>query len=255
MLFQSLEGNCIAPLFAQKQNTINFLPGIPTAEKQIEKEPFSILAHEVRNPLSAISLSLEMLEPILTNADQKFYVDIIRRSYLRIDSLINLLLKSGMGEKTVKKEESIHLLLDDVIEIAADRIALKNISVLKNYTANDFNIKMNEPKMKIALTNIIVNAIDAMPFGTGVLQIITKVTAGKFQVYINDNGCGIKKEHLKNIFEPYFTTKPNGVGIGLALSHNIFISNGVQVNVESEEGSGTCFTLSFDNFSLNHPLS
>jgi signal transduction histidine kinase len=66
-------------------------------------------------------------------------------------------------------------------------------------------------------------------------------------IRIEDNGCGIKKENLENIFQPYYTTKPNGLGVGLALSYTILKANGADVIIESQEGLGTCFSLSFNN--------
>jgi signal transduction histidine kinase len=99
--------------------------------------------------------------------------------------------------------------------------------------------------MKIALTNIIVNAIDAMS-QKGELKIITKSIERKYAIQIEDNGCGISREDLKNIFKPYFTNKPGGLGLGLAATCDILQSNHVGVFVESEEGKGTRFILLFD---------
>jgi C4-dicarboxylate-specific signal transduction histidine kinase len=100
--------------------------------------------------------------------------------------------------------------------------------------------------MKIALTNIIVNAIDAMTTGKGQLTLITKSIESRYVVMINDNGCGISKENLKNIFKPYYTNKPSGLGIGLAATANILRSNNIRVNVNRRETKGTCFILLFD---------
>lgn len=106
---------------------------------------------------------------------------------------------------------------------------------------------MNEVKMKIALTNIIINAIDAMTAGKGELRLVAKSTNGKYRIQIADNGCGISKVNLKHIFKAYFTNKPNGLGLGLTKTYEILRSNHVWANVESEEREGTCFTLLFED--------
>jgi signal transduction histidine kinase len=105
---------------------------------------------------------------------------------------------------------------------------------------------MDMPKIKIALTNIIINAIDAMPSNGGELRLGTKLIKGRCAVSIQDNGIGISKENLPMIFDPYFTNKQNGVGVGLAATKDILQSNKVGVRVESLIGHGTRFILLFD---------
>ena len=202
------------------------------------------LVHELRNPLTNIKLSVELLEFASTDDKWKTFLDIIRRSNMRISDLINDLLKNKQDEVEVDGH-SIHQLLDEALELASDRISLKNIVVIKKYE-QDCKLTLNGPEMKIALTNIIVNAIDAMTTGKGQLTLITKSIESRYVVVINDNGCGISKENLKNIFKPYYTNKPSGLGIGLAATANILRSNNIRVNVESRETKGTCFILLFD---------
>ena len=204
------------------------------------------LTHEVRNPLTNITLAVEMLKRLIRDDAQKLYLDIIMRGSLRINSLVNELMKYQQPEIEEVKKYSIHQLLDEVVDMAGDRLSLKNIVLKKDYAVRDFEIALDRPKMKIALTNIIVNAIEAMNPGTGVLGLVTKKINGKYVLYITDNGCGISQENLKQIFRPYFTSKPGGMGIGLAATYDILRSNHVEVNVESAEGDGTKFTLLFE---------
>ena len=98
----------------------------------------------------------------------------------------------------------------------------------------------------MALTNIIVNAIEAMSSKNGELNLITKFIDGRYAIEIGDNGCGISKEDLKDIFKPNYTNKPGGLGLGLATTYDILQLNHVGVNVESERGEGTRFTLLFE---------
>ncbi len=208
--------------------------------------PFaSFLVHELRNPLTNIILTIHLLESKIMVNDDGLYIDIIKRSSERINQLINDILKEQEKDKIQSEKHSIHQLLDEVIEMAKDKIILKNIVVEKSYSRHDMKIKMDRPKVKIALTNIVINAIDAMSSGIGVLKLGTKSIKGKYAVSIQDNGCGISKENLPLIFNPYFTNKPGGMGVGLAATHDIFQSNHVGVKVESEVSEGTRFILLF----------
>jgi len=209
-------------------------------------QSISALAHEVRNPLTNINLAIGLLESAIKDDSLKPYLDIIMRSSGRITDLITELLKNQQPDEVRPEKQSIYQLLDEVLEMAKDRIRLKNIMVRKDYAAHDCKIELNRPKMKIALTNIIVNAIDAMRADTGELRLVTKTFRDKYVIQIEDNGCGISKLNLKSIFKPFFTKKPGGLGIGLATTYDILQSNHVKVNVESKEGKGTQFILLFD---------
>lgn len=221
---------------------------VPVSVKKNKKDLTQFtpaIAHELRNPLTNIQLSVEMLQTVIKDDKLKTFLGIIMRSSVRINDLIVELLKYNQDE--VQSEKcSAHQLLDEALELAKDRLDLKNISVRKNYK-QDCELVLNRPEMKIALTNIIVNAIEAMTTGKGQLKLATKSVKNKYGILIQDNGCGISKERLKKIFKPYFTTKPTGLGVGLAAAYSIFHSNGVRVNVKSKEGKGTRFILLFDN--------
>ncbi len=103
----------------------------------------------------------------------------------------------------------------------------------------------DEEKIKIAILNIIINAIEAMTEGIGELTIEIKKESGKLQLTIKDNGCGISDENLQRLFEPYFTAKRNGMGLGLATTLNILQSHKAEVEVQSKMNEGTSFILSF----------
>jgi signal transduction histidine kinase len=220
--------------------------------KIVEKKPdqfASALAHEIRNPLTNINLAADMLKSTLITDDQKIYLDIITRASARINNLTADLLAYYQTDEVLVENYSVHQLIDDVLATTIDRIKLKNITVRKYYTLLDAKILVNKQNMKMALTNILINAIDAMSSKNGELSLITKSMNGKCIVEINDNGIGISKENLKNIFKPYFSNKPGGMGLGLSTTLNILQSNHVAVNVQSEEGSGTTFILSFKKIS------
>jgi len=217
---------------------------VPVLLKDIPAQIASVLAHEVRNPLTNINLAIKMLESCIKDAEAKVYLDIIMRSSTRINTLVTELLQNQHTDEGHTEKHSIHGLVDEVLAMAEDRIRLKNIIVSKEYAAQDYNIALNKPEMKIALTNIIINAIDAMLSG-GELKLITKSIDAKFILLIEDNGCGIGEENLKSIFRPYYSNKPGGMGLGLATTHDILRLNRVRVSVESVEMEGTRFSLMF----------
>jgi C4-dicarboxylate-specific signal transduction histidine kinase len=167
------------------------------------------------------------------------------RASLKINTLITELVRYQQPERIHSSKYSMHQLLDEVLLMAADRLSLKNIIVSKNYAIGDYKKTADRPRMKIALTNIIINAIDAMKKQNGRLMLTTKLTDGRYSIQIEDNGCGIDTESVKHIFKPYFTSKEDGLGIGLAAVQNILKANKVRINVESEKGTGTKFTLAF----------
>jgi signal transduction histidine kinase len=206
----------------------------------------SALAHELRNPLTNIILTVHLLESKILDNNDRLYIDIIRRSSGKINDQINDLLKGQKMDEIQTEKHSIHQLLDEVVEMAKDRLVLKKVMVKKNYAPYDLKVKMNKSKLKIAFTNIIINAIDAMPSEKGELRLCTKLIRGRHAVSIQDNGCGISKENLPFIFNPYFTNKPGGVGVGLAATKDILLSNQIGVKVESMVGEGTRFILLFE---------
>jgi signal transduction histidine kinase len=204
------------------------------------------LAHEVRNPLCTIKLAAELLNQSSLDEEQREFADIIIRGSERIKELINNLLVSARSEETAFDLYSMSQLLEEALIMTKDRMLLKNITVSKQYTETECSVRVDKEKMKIALINIIINAIDAMPSEGGELKLITKSTCDRNTVEIQDNGIGISKEHLKSIFKPYFTNKAGGIGLGLSVTLDILRANDAFVDVRSEEGAGTSFILSFD---------
>ncbi len=204
-----------------------------------------MLAHEVRNPLTNVNLSAEQLESELEDEDLKFYTDIIKRNCGRINDLITKLLQSSRPGEFPLTSGSLHEALDQTLANAHDRLKLKKIRVDKNYEAEDIQIGMNADMLEIAILNLITNAIEAMPEGSGMLTITTRNVDQEVQVLVADNGSGISEENMAKVFEPYFTDKKSGMGIGLASTLNIVQAHGGRIDVQSEEGIGTVFTLSF----------
>jgi len=233
----------IAPVYPQSIDLFKTL--VPVKSRPAGPGQLAFLAHEIRNPLSTINLSAEMLKSVITNEEQKMFLDMIVRGSMRINDILTDLHATFRANETASEEYSIHQLLDEVLSMAEDKIMLKHITIRKDYDTKDSKIVLNRPQMKIALTNIIINAIDAMAADKGELTLVTKSTDHSCVVQIEDNGCGISPDNLKNIFKPYFTNKPDGLGLGLATTQYILRSNYVRLHVKSVETKGTSFFLAF----------
>jgi signal transduction histidine kinase len=195
-----------------------------------------------------------MLQAVASNDMQKAYLEIITRASLRINGLINDLVRQEQPEHLHTTRYSIPALLDEIILMTADRLLIKNITLTKMYTSRDYTKRGDRAAMKIALTNIIINAIDAMKIEKGHLKLFSHYQGGKYIIQIMDNGCGISEGNLKHIFQPYFTSKKDGLGIGLSATHDILKKNKVGIQVTSQPGIGTKFTLSFPRECLVFPV-
>ncbi len=205
------------------------------------------IAHEVRNPLTNINLATEHLRseiPPASETDVLF--GMITRNSNRINELINDLLNSTKAAQLNFTKININDIMNQSLGFAQDRIDLKKIKVIKNYTEDLCPIFADIEKINIAFLNIIVNAVEAMEGGKGVLTITTENKDNRCVAIISDNGKGMDKESLLKIFEPYFSTKEKGSGLGLTNTQNIILNHKGNIYAESEEGKGTSFNISFD---------
>ena len=200
------------------------------------------IAHEVRNPLTNISLATEQLQD-MNNQESSMLLEMISRNSLRINQLVADLLNATKAMQLDIKDVSINKLLDDTLEMAADRIELKHIKVVKKYSEKICGIAVDNEKIKIAFLNIIVNAIEAMEKDNGIIQVRTSVQGNKCVVEIEDNGEGMDDDTMQKVFEPYFSNKTNGNGLGLTNTQNIILSHNGKISAKSKKGVGTIFIL------------
>ncbi|HVU54837.1 MAG TPA: ATP-binding protein [Puia sp.] len=206
------------------------------------------IAHEVRNPLTNINLAVDQLKAELNGGSSQYGVmlDMISRNSIRINQLITDLLNSTKFTELVYKKMSINQLLDETLELARDRITLNNITVIKYYSDEICDIAVDVERIKIAFLNLIVNAIEAMEPGKGILQLRTATRDNKCVVTITDNGPGIDPDSQSRIFEPYFTTKTKGAGLGLTNTQSIILNHNGHISLESAKGKGAVFTITLD---------
>jgi PAS domain S-box-containing protein len=204
------------------------------------------LAHEVRNPLNNISLSIEQLLQQANDKEAKMYFEIVQRNGKRIGDLITELLNSSRLSSQINLQKtSLQTVMDNAISAAIDRITLKRIELVVSYPKQQLHALLDEEKIKLAFLNIIINAIEALEEGAGTLTIALSSDDAENFVKISDNGCGITEDNMQRLFEPYFTSKRNGMGLGLATTLNIIQSHNAHVDVQSKPGKGTSFTVAF----------
>lgn len=207
------------------------------------------LAHEIRNPLTNINLSLDHLRCQNVEQSQQHFLDIISRNSKRINDILSELLASSTPIQPTLLPNNLQDIVDESLAVALDRIMLKKIKLQIKYSDEPIEILADFDQLKIAFLNIIINGIEAMQENLG--KMVITIEAGKktCSVKISDNGSGIPKEHLSHLFEPYFTAKRNGMGLGLAASLNILKSHSADIDVDSEINKGTTFIIGFP---LNH---
>jgi PAS domain S-box-containing protein len=237
------------------QGIIHDISNLKRAEKvtlQVEKlgaanRLVRALAHEVRNPLNNINLSIEQLAQENLGETGPVYMDIISRKCKRINDLITeLLISSSLPPENVREKRALQNILDESIATIIDRITLKKVNWKVIYPDEPAYIMADPLKLKIAFTNIIINAIEAMNENKGELDISVTSQNGHHLVSIKDNGSGISKETLPHLFEPYFTFKRNGLGLGLATTLNIIQSHKASIDVQSNLNQGSNFILKFE---------
>jgi len=203
------------------------------------------IAHEVRNPLNNITLSVEQMQQDIKDENMQLYMNIIQRNGKRISDLISELLNTSRPSENTLQKQTLQTILDDVIAASIDRLTLKRIKLQVSYPNAMQEVMADREKLKLALLNIVINAIEAMEEQVGQLSIEIQNINEAVVLIIKDNGCGISEENISRLFEPYFTQKRNGVGLGLAFTLNIIQAHKATIEVTSRQGAGTTFTITF----------
>jgi PAS domain S-box-containing protein len=202
------------------------------------------IAHEIRNPLTNVSMSVQQLKKGNKIKQEGFrHVEIVERNIGRINYLITELLNCARPAKLNLQPYDIHKVLKDVLESAKTKLNLQKIKVTKNFTSKLPVLKIDREQIERAFLNLIINAIEAMPRG-GNLTISTELNGNFFRVKIHDTGKGIPEKDIIKIFDPFFSTKLQGVGLGLSICYGIIVSHGGTIEVESKSKIGSTFTVS-----------
>lgn len=207
------------------------------------------IAHEIGNPLNSIDIHLQLLERDIkkpeTHSPENMLqsVKVIKSEIRRLDHTVRSFLAAARPMKVNLQGASLTQILDETFELLGEEIRRNKITIKKNIGREVPKIMVDEYQMKQAFSNIIKNAMEAMPHG-GILSVDLYQTGDWVKVSFRDNGEGIAKERLSKIFEPYFTTKATGSGLGLMISYRIVKEHNGRIEVESDPGQGTTFTIS-----------
>jgi signal transduction histidine kinase len=168
--------------------------------------------------------------------------DIVDRNSKRINKLIEDLLNATRFDSMEFVHIELEQLINETLDLVNDRIRFKEIVVEKE-VAKNISVRADKEKLIIALINIIVNSIEALEEKGGKIQIVSFGNEKSACIQVKDNGKGIHPDHLLKLFEPFFTSKKGGTGLGLSAAYNIITKHDGNIKVESKLGEGTVFSI------------
>ena len=214
------------------------------------------VAHEIKNPLGSISIYVQLIDKIIKKnmdnecqcyKDFKEYSDIIKEEISRLEETINSFLFSVRKLELNIEDVNINELILSTIAFLKYEIEKNNVNIDVKFDKDNLILKLDEKYIKQSLINIIQNAIDAMSYNADdkkkEIFIKLKTVDNYAVISIKDTGIGIKEESLGKIFEPYFTTKRHGTGLGLTNVVRIIEAHNGNVTIESEYGKGSEFII------------
>ena len=208
------------------------------------------IAHEINNPLAGLLVYTRLLQKLLltSSLDRNKALDILSKMDLAIthsSKLVSNLLDFARQTPPDLKPVEISKVIDQAISLVGHQAQLTKIKLIREETPSLPLVKGDSGQLQQVLINLIVNAIQAMPNG-GELKIISFTDGDLVKVAIQDIGEGIPPENMDKLFTPFFSTKDEvkGVGLGLAVSYGIIQSHGGNIEVQSQLGKGSTFTVS-----------
>ena len=202
------------------------------------------MAHEIRNPLNSISLFVQLMRQTTTEPDQLDHQAKILKEVDRIDSIIRKLLDASRRTRVISSNVLINQVIDNAIEAFSPQIETRKIQVDRQYHCIPQPITADPSELEQIFTNLFLNSLDAMSRG-GRLAIEVFEKDGRVIVRVSDSGTGIAEDVLSSIFEPFFSTKSRGTGMGLPVAQRIARMYEGSMEVESTSPQGTTFRLEF----------
>lgn len=203
------------------------------------------LAHEIRNPLTNINLALEHIkDEAFKNDNPSAMWAIIRRASQRINGLIDQLLTSSERSQLLIENCDLSQMLVEIAAAYQDRADMLKAKIQTDIEVAGIEYPCDAQKIKLAISNLVSNAVEALGDSDGLITIGSYVEEGYFVVYVEDNGEGMTDEVKKGLFDPFFTRKEGGVGLGLTAAQTIIAEHEGEIEVESEWGHGSTFTIS-----------
>jgi signal transduction histidine kinase len=220
-------------------------------EKLVEEEKSEAMekmmdevAHEIRNPLASIGGFAKRVYDKLPGGDpNKKYMEMIMDDVLKLEDMVKQLIELKTVAICYLESTDINDVIIEAIELYEEELAEKGIVVKTELMDNPPLISGDKEQLKVAISNLIKNSIEAMQESPKVLKIATSISDGRLVIEVSDTGKGIPKDKLKSIFHPFYTSKIYGPGLGLTFTLKIIQQHRGTISVESEPGKGTMFTI------------
>jgi signal transduction histidine kinase len=202
------------------------------------------ITHEIRNPLVSIGGFTRRLSKKLHSPEDKKYIDIILSEVSRLEGIIHDNLSYIKDIAPQVTETEVHTVMQDILTLYEDELTQRRIRVEKDLSGSLPRILMDPQQIKQALINILKNAMEAMETG-GTLYIRTYAVneTREAVIEIGDTGPGISAKAMHNMFNPYYTTKPRGTGLGLPITNRIVKAHKGRIEVRNRDAGGSLFLI------------
>jgi len=207
------------------------------------------LAHEIKNPLGALSLNVQLLEEELAASGQlsqasRSRLAAISKDYHRLEDVVNNFLRYAAHRRMSVAEADVNALVRELATFVKPDVARANATLNLMLSDSPIVCRVDAPLVKQAFLNVMLNALEAMPSGNGTLDIATEQENGIVRISVKDSGVGIPETDLPRVFDAYFSRKTHGTGLGLAITKRIIEDHDGRIDVESAPGRGTTVTVS-----------
>ena len=206
------------------------------------------VAHEIGNPLNSLNIHLQLIEREARNldgskrAELQESVEVARAEVSRLDSIISQFLRAIRPTRPQLRPENINAIVEEAVRFFAPEIKDRDLVVEQELRSDLPLLELDRDQMKQAFYNVIKNSFEAMK-SRGILRIRTDMDESHVIVRFTDTGGGISAENLSRVFEPYFTTKTSGTGLGLLIVRRIVREHGGELSIESSEGKGLTLAI------------
>ena len=226
-----------------------------TAQQTIESERLNALtllaagvAHEIGNPLNSLHIHLQLMERKAqelnhnAKAELQQSIDVARSEVRRLDSIVTQFLRAIRPSRPRLHPENMNTIVEEAVRFFIPEIQDRDIVVEQELRADLPLLQLDREQMKQAFYNVIKNSLEAMK-RHGTLRIRTDLDDTHVMVSFVDTGGGMSAENLGRVFEPYFTTKPSGTGLGLLIVRRIVREHGGELSIESSQDKGLTLTI------------
>ena len=201
------------------------------------------MAHEIRNPLNSIGLYAQLLKGDLDDPERFEFLEKIEMEVRRIDGILRKLMDAVKRPRYNLQQVSIPVVIDSLLELFQSRAKMHGIRIEREFRATPPHILADLTEVEQIFSNLFANSIDEMTDG-GLLTIVLEQKENMVHIDVTDTGKGIPHEDLQRIFDPFFTTKSSGTGLGLSVVLRIIRTYNGKIEVKSEAGKGTTFSVS-----------